>query len=132
MLAVTSPKLTGLVFLFVPLVVAPIVVFGRIVRRLSRAAQDQIADVSAYAGETLDAARTVQAFTHEPVDIARFRDQVERAFDMAMRRVRARAMLPAPVILLVFGAEIGRASCRESVFTYVMISVVAGSFKKKK
>ncbi|MDP6390182.1 MAG: ABC transporter transmembrane domain-containing protein [Alphaproteobacteria bacterium] len=104
MLAVTSPKLTGFVFLFVPVVVAPIVIFGRAVRRRSRRAQDGIAEVSAYAEESLGAVRTMQAFTHEDVDRARFREVVEDAFRVAIRRVRARAALTAVVILLVFGA----------------------------
>ncbi|MEN8198251.1 MAG: ABC transporter transmembrane domain-containing protein, partial [Pseudomonadota bacterium] len=64
MLAVTSPKLTGLVFLFVPLVVAPIVIFGRRVRRLSRETQDRVADLSAYGDEALHGIRTMQAYTH--------------------------------------------------------------------
>ena len=62
MLVVTSPRLTGFVFLVVPLVVAPIVIFGRRVRRLSRASQDRVADVGSYVEETLNAVRTVQAF----------------------------------------------------------------------
>ncbi|MGE5146910.1 MAG: ABC transporter transmembrane domain-containing protein [Candidatus Eiseniibacteriota bacterium] len=104
LMAVTSPKLTGLVFLVVPIVVAPVVIFGRRVRRLSRASQDRIGDVSAYVGETLNAIQTVQAFGHEPVDRRRFGDRVEDAFDVAVRRVRARSMLAAMVIMLAFGA----------------------------
>ena len=72
MLAVTSPKLTGLVFLFVPVVVAPIVIFGRRVRRLSREAQDRVADLSAYGDEALHGIRTMQAYTHEDEDRRRF------------------------------------------------------------
>ena len=68
MMLVTSPKLTGLAFLVVPLVVLPIMTFGRKVRRLSRQTQDRIAEMSAYAEESLHAVRTVQAFTHETVD----------------------------------------------------------------
>ena len=104
MLAVTSPKLTGLVFLFVPLVVAPIVLLGRVVRRLSRVAQDEVAAVSAHAEETISAVRTVQAFTHEAADETAFGRQVEAAYRAALGRVRVRAMLTAIVILLVFGA----------------------------
>jgi ATP-binding cassette subfamily B protein len=104
MLIVTSPKLTGVVVLFVPLVVAPIAIIGRMVRRLSSRAQDKVADISAYAGEALGAVRTMQAFTHEAVDRERFGARVEDAFAVSMRRVRARAMLTAVVILLVFGA----------------------------
>jgi ATP-binding cassette subfamily B protein len=104
LLIVTSPELTGLVLLFVPLVVAPIVVIGRIVRRLSNRAQQKVADVSAYAGESLGAVRTMQAFTHEGIDRDRFGERVEEAFAVSMRRVRARAALTAIVIVLVFGA----------------------------
>ncbi len=104
MLAVTSPKLTGLVVLAVPVVVVPIVVIGRYVRRLSRHAQDRVAEVSAFAEETLGAVRTMQAFTHERIDRARFAERVEDAFRVAIRRVRARAALTAIVIVLVFGA----------------------------
>ncbi|MDH5555813.1 MAG: ABC transporter transmembrane domain-containing protein [Alphaproteobacteria bacterium] len=104
MLAVTSPKLTGLVFLFVPLVVAPIVIFGRRVRRLSRETQDRVADLSAYGDEALHGIRTMQAYTHEDQDRARFAGLTEEAFDIAVRRIASRAMLTAVVITLVFGA----------------------------
>lgn len=104
LLVVTSPKLTGLVLLFVPLVVAPIIMVGRMVRRLSNRAQQKVADVSAYAGESLGAVQTMQAFTHEGVDRDRFGERVEGAFSVSMRRVRARAALTATVIVLVFGA----------------------------
>ena len=104
MLLVTSPKLTGLVFLVVPLVVVPIVLFGRRVRALSRASQDKIADVGSFVEETLGAIRTVQAYTHEALDRALFGGRVEDAFDTAIRRVRVRAILTVIVIVLVFGA----------------------------
>jgi len=106
MLIITSPKLTFLVLLVVPLVVLPIVVFGRRVRRLSRDSQDRVADVSSYAEEALHAVRTVQAFTHEPIDRSRFSDKVEDAFGAAVRRVTARASLTAVVILMVSGAVV--------------------------
>jgi ATP-binding cassette subfamily B protein len=104
MLAVTSPKLTGLVFLFVPVVVAPIVIFGRRVRRLSRASQDRVADLSAYGDEALHGIRTMQAYTHEDEDRKYFARLTEEAFDIAVRRIGARAGLTAVVITLVFGA----------------------------
>ena len=104
MLLVTSAKLSGLVVLVVPLVLLPIIVFGRRVRRLSRAAQDRVADVGAHAEESLHGVRTVQAFNHEPIDRARFAERVEDAFVTAIRRVAARAWLTALVIALVFGA----------------------------
>jgi ATP-binding cassette subfamily B protein len=104
LLIVTSPKLTALVFLVVPLVLLPILTYGRRVRRLSRASQDRVADLGVYAGEALDAIRTVQAFVHEDEDRKRFTARVEEAFRAARRRVAARAMLTAVVIVLVFGA----------------------------
>ncbi len=104
MLAVTSPKLTALVVIGVPLVVVPIIFFGRRVRRLSRASQDRIADVGAFGEETLHGIRTVQAFCHEDIDRRRFRERVEIAFITATRRIRQRAFLTGFVILLVFGA----------------------------
>jgi ATP-binding cassette subfamily B protein len=104
MLIVTSPRLTGFVFLVVPLVVVPIIVFGRRVRRLSRASQDRIADVGAYLEETFNAIRTVQAFGHEPVDRDRFGGRVSDALSTAVRRIRARAFLTAVVMMLVFGS----------------------------
>jgi ATP-binding cassette subfamily B protein len=104
MLLVTSPKLAGLVVLVAPLVVVPLVLFGRRERRLSRTAQDRVADLGAYAEETINALRTVQAFTHEPVDRARFSSEVERSVAAALRRVRTRASLILVVILLGFGA----------------------------
>ncbi len=104
LLVVTSPKLTGLVLLVVPLVILPIVFFGRRVRRLSKESQDRIADLGAYVDESLNAIRTVQAFTHEPLDMQRFGARVELAFGTAVRRIRARAALTATVIVLAFGA----------------------------
>lgn len=104
LLLVTSPKLTGLVFLVVPLVLIPILTFGRSVRRLSRLSQDRVADVGVRIEETLSAIRTVQAFTHEARDRAEFAAEVEGAFGAAVRRIRARALLTAVVILLAFGA----------------------------
>jgi ATP-binding cassette, subfamily B, bacterial len=104
LLVITSPKLTALVFLVVPLVLLPILTYGRRVRRLSRSSQDRVADLGVYAGEAMDAIRTVQAFVHEAEDRRRFADYVEAAFEVARRRVAARAMLTAVVIVLVFGA----------------------------
>ncbi|MCC6609785.1 MAG: ATP-binding cassette domain-containing protein [Burkholderiales bacterium] len=104
MLVVTSPKLTALVVLGVPLVVVPILLFGRRVRRLSRATQDRVADVSAYVDEALHEIRTVQAYGHEPHDRRLFAQRVETTFDTALARIRQRAALVAMVILLSFGA----------------------------
>ena len=104
MLLVTSAKLTGLVLLVVPIVVAPIVLLGRRVRALSRDSQDRVADVGVYVEETLTGIRAVQAFVHEAVDRQRFGVRVEDAFATAIRRVRTRGILTAIVIALIFGA----------------------------
>ena len=104
LLFVTSVKLTALVFLVAPLALLPIMIYGRRVKRLSRASQDRVADVGSYVGETLTSIRTVQAFGHESVDRRRFARHVEDAFDISVERVRARALLTAMVIGLVFGA----------------------------
>jgi ATP-binding cassette subfamily B protein len=104
MLLVTSAKLAGIVVLVVPLVVGPLVLFGRRERRLSRMAQDRVADLGAYAEETIAGLRTVQAFTHEPVDRARFAAAVENSVRAALLRVRTRAVQILIVILLGFGA----------------------------
>ena len=104
LLFITSPKLTLLILLIVPLVVLPIILLGRRVRRLSRASQDGIAEVGAYVDEALHEIRTVQAYGHEPHDRALFGTRVEAAFGTAVARVRQRALLIAFVIFLVFGA----------------------------
>ena len=104
MLAITSPKLTLYVLAMVPLVVLPIVIFGRKVRKLSRESQDRVADVSSYADESLGAIRTLQAFTYETVAARTFAGFVDTAFDVSERRIRARGLLTLVVIALVFGA----------------------------
>ncbi len=104
MLVITSPKLTALVVLGVPLVIAPILLFGRRVRKLSRASQDRVADVSAYIDEALHEIRTVQSYVHEDRDRERFAERVEQAFGTAVRRIGQRALLVALVMLLAFGA----------------------------
>ena len=104
MLVVTSPKLSGLAILVVPFVLVPIIIFGRQVRRLSRTSQDRIADVGSYVDESIAHIRTVQAFVHESVDRQRFASRAEEAFTTAVSRIKARALLTAVVIMLVFGA----------------------------
>jgi len=104
MLFVTSVKLSSIILVMLAAVVLPIVLFGRRVRKLSRASQDRVADASALAGEILNAMPTVQAFTHERQEASRFDDSVERAFQTAMQRIRARSLLTVMAILLVFGA----------------------------
>jgi len=104
MLTLTSPKLTLLVLAGVPLVVVPIVLFGRRVRKLARATQDRVGDVGAFLDESLHEIRTVQGYGHEALDRRGFTSRVEAAFGTAVRRIRQRALLVAAVILLVFGA----------------------------
>jgi ATP-binding cassette subfamily B protein len=104
MLFLTSGKLTLLVLVGVPLVLIPIIFFGRRVRRLARASQDRIGDVGAYVDEALHEIRTVQAYGHENEDRRQFGERVEGAFGTALLRIRQRALLVATVILLVFGA----------------------------
>ncbi len=107
MLIITSPRLSGLIILAVPIIVLPLMVFGRRVRRLSRQTQDRIGAVSAAADESINEVRTVQAFVHEDVDRARFGGKVETALRAAMDQIRARAFLTLSVILLVFGSIVG-------------------------
>jgi ATP-binding cassette, subfamily B, bacterial len=104
MLAITSPKLTALVLLGVPVVILPSWAIGHRVRRLSRQSQDRIGDIGAYVDETLHAIRTVQASCHEPIDAARYGERVEEAFTTAMQRSVASAGLSGLVTLLSFGA----------------------------
>jgi ATP-binding cassette subfamily B protein len=104
MMAVASPRLTLFTFLVLPLVVVPIVVFGRRVRALSRDSQDRVADTGADIEETFNAIATVQAFGREAQRVAAFDARVEASVAAAHRRNRARAALAAVVILLVFGA----------------------------
>jgi ATP-binding cassette subfamily B protein len=104
MLAITSPELTRLVLLGVPVVLVPAWFLGHRVRRLSRLSQDRIGDVGAYVDETLHGIRTVQAFCHETIDRARYAERVEDAFTTAMRRSVTSALLSTVVTLLTFGA----------------------------
>ena len=104
MLVVTNPRLALLVLAVVPLVVAPIILFGRKVRRLSREAQARMADMVAEGGETLDAVRTVQAFAQEERATQRFGETAERAFTAARRRIAQRAVMTTLVIFIVFAA----------------------------
>jgi len=104
MLAVTSPRLVGVIVLLVPLVIVPVILIGRRLRTLSRASQDKVADSSGLAGETFDAIATVQAFTLEALQSKRFGDAVTIAFKTAVRRIRVRALLTATSILFIFGA----------------------------
>ena len=107
LLLFTSPKLTGLVLLIVPMVIVPIVVLGRRLRVLSRESQDWIASSSGSASEALLAAQTVQAFTHEDASRAAFGAVTERSFTAARQRIGVRAVMTAIVIFLVFAGIVG-------------------------
>ncbi len=107
MMFVTSPRLSLLVLLAIPLIVVPLIAFGRWVRRLSRRAQDTLAEASAYAAENLSAVRTMQAFAHEDVASQRYRSAVERSFEAARERMKARAALTALAMFLVVASVIG-------------------------
>jgi ATP-binding cassette subfamily B protein len=104
MMAATSLKLAGIVALVLPLVIVPLVLFGRRERRLSRVAQDRIADLAARAEETLNGLRTVQSFAQEDTERARFAEGTEASVAAALRRIASRATLILAVILLGFGA----------------------------
>ncbi len=104
MLVATSPLLAGLIAVVIPLVVVPLVVFSRRERRLSRVAQERVADLGALAEETLGGLRTVQAFNQEPFARARFADATERSVAAARARIASRAVVILVVILLGFGA----------------------------
>lgn len=104
MLMITSGRLTLLVLIVVPLVVAPIIIIGRRIRRYSKISQEKIADVSAYIDETIHGIKTLQANTHEAHDIRHFSARVEDAVTSAMLRIRARALMSMIVIVLVFSA----------------------------
>ncbi|MEO0911795.1 MAG: ABC transporter transmembrane domain-containing protein [Pseudomonadota bacterium] len=103
----TSPKLTGLVLLVVPLVLIPIITLGRRLRVLSRESQDKIAASSGRASETLLAAQTVQAYTHERASRMEFAALTEEAYDAAQKRIRTRAIMTAIVIFVVFSCIVG-------------------------
>ncbi|MEJ5863663.1 ABC transporter transmembrane domain-containing protein [Pseudomonas farsensis] len=103
-LFITNPKLTSIVMLALPLVLAPILLFGRRVRSLSRQSQDRVADVGSYVAETLSQIKTVQAYNHQARDRLLFGDTVEAAFAVARKRIAQRAWLITLVIVLVLGA----------------------------
>jgi ATP-binding cassette subfamily B protein len=106
MMIVTSPRLSGLVLLAIPVIVLPLVAFGRKVRARSRYAQDTLASAAAFASESIGAMRTLQAFTNEGSAIAHFARSVESAFGAARASTRARAWLTAVAIFTVFGSVV--------------------------
>ena len=138
LLFVTNPKLTSIVVVALPLVLAPILIFGRRVRSLSRLSQDRIADVGSYVAETLGQIKTVQAYNHQAQDEQRFAATVEQAFDTARKRILQRAWLITLVIILVLGAVgvmlwvggmdviAGRISAGE-LAAFVFYSLIVGS-----
>ncbi|RWA64855.1 ABC transporter transmembrane domain-containing protein [Mesorhizobium sp.] len=106
MMVFTSPKLSGLVIAAIPLIVLPLVAFGRSVRRKSRQAQDTLANATAYASEQIGAVRTLQAFTNETLVTGRFSAAVEAAFEAARGSVFARAFLTFFAIFMIFSSVV--------------------------
>ena len=139
MLVITNPHATLVIVAVVALVVLPLAFFGRRVRALSRASQDRVADSSAVAGEVLNAMPVVQAYTNEGFEDRRFRVTVENAFDTAVRRTSARALLTGMVITIVFGGAIyglwlgaravagGTMTAGELAQSILYVGLVAGS-----
>lgn len=119
MMIITSPSLSLLVLIAIPVIVLPLIGYGRTVRRLSRAAQDTLAEASAYAAENLTAVRTMQAFNHEDAVASRFAAACERAFLAAKSRLIARAGLTGLVIVLVVSSIVG-------VLWYGSAAVISG------
>lgn len=138
LLFITNPKLTSIVVVALPLVLAPILLFGRRVRSLSRQSQDRVADVGSYVAETLGQIKTVQAYNHQAHDRELFAGTVEAAFAVARQRIAQRAWLITLVIVLVLGAVgvmlwvggmdviAGRISAGELV-AFVFYSLIVGS-----
>jgi len=104
MLVATSPRLTLMIVLLMPLIVAPLIMLGRRLRRLSRDSQDRVADASALAGETINAVQTVQSFNLEPLQTQRFKEAVEHSFAVGVKRNRLHGWLTAIGTTFVFGA----------------------------
>ncbi|WP_374598972.1 ABC transporter transmembrane domain-containing protein [Brevundimonas sp.] len=103
LLFIVSPKLTAFVLLIVPVLIVPLFVFGRTVRKLTVRSQDRFAGAVGFAGESVDAIETVQAFGREASSIARFGQAVEEAFGVSLIRMRARAVMTALIIIVMFG-----------------------------
>lgn len=120
MMIYTSPKLSALVLIAIPLIVFPLVGFGRSVRKRSREAQDRLAGASAYASEAIGAIRTVQAFNAGGIARDRFADAAEQAFEAARLSTRQRAFLTGFAITMVFGSVV-------AVLWYGAQGVLAGT-----
>ncbi|MGB3537958.1 MAG: ABC transporter transmembrane domain-containing protein [Mesorhizobium sp.] len=106
MMVVTSPKLSGLVIAAIPVIVLPLVAFGRSVRKKSRLAQDTLAEANAYASEQIGAVRTLQAFTNEGLVTRRFSQAVETAFQAARTSIFARSFLTFFAIFTIFASVV--------------------------
>jgi len=102
MMVITSPRLSLFVLLAIPVIVIPLVAFGRWVRRLTRGAQDRLGEASAYVSELVGSIRTVQAFTSERMAATRYGGEIEQAYEAARRSHQARAFLTAVIIFIVF------------------------------
>ncbi len=107
LMVIVSPHLTGMVVVLIPVVLAPLFLFGRRVRQLTASTQDQFAQAVGHAGETLDALETVQAFGRQAAGARVFGEAVEASFHTSLRRMTARAGMIAAVISLVFGGVVG-------------------------
>lgn len=107
MMVVTSPGLSVLVLAAIPVIVFPLIFSGRGVRRRSRAAQDRLADASAYAAEAVGAVRTMQAFNRSADAAARFRGASEDAYGAARASIQARAILTGVAIFLISASVVG-------------------------
>ena len=125
LLIVVAPGYTGFVVVLAVLVLAPLILFGRRVRRLSVQAQDRFAEAIGFAGETLDALETVQAFCRERSVAERFAASVETAFRASMARVRARALMSVLVISLIF-AGVGGILYLACAATFIQHSMTPG------
>jgi ATP-binding cassette subfamily B protein len=106
LLVYLAPSLTLGLLIGIPIVIAPIVFFGRRIRAVSRSSQDRIADVGAYVTEVLSAMKIVQSFGQERRESERFAGVVEGTFETARRRILLRAAMTSVVILLVFGGVV--------------------------
>lgn len=103
-LFITNPRLTSVVLLCIPVVIGPIVLFGRRVRKLSKSTQEEVAHVGAYVGESIQQIKTVQAYNHQSEDVRQFGQHTEQAFRAALSQIKSRSIMIALVMTLVFTA----------------------------
>ena len=102
MMLITNPKLALIVLSSVPLIIFPMILYGRRVRKLSRLSQDRVADIGTYAGEIVQNIKVVQSFTHEKEETKAFAQEVEKAFNVAKKRILQRSILIVVAMTLVF------------------------------